>query len=306
MLIDGFGRILKNLRISITPECSYHCIYCHREGWSIYRNKELLNVDEIRSIAEIAMELGIDEFKITGGEPLERSDVIEIISSISSLRPRDISITTNGYLLHILAERLVKAGLKRVNISIPSLSRERYRYITGVDSLEIVLEGVRKAIDVGLTPLTINVVILKNINDNEYLEFIRFASRFNERIRIRFIELEPITIPKEIFDKYYISLEAIEKYVRSIAMRKYMRDLHARPVYILDNGIEIEFVRWFANKLFCKNCNRIRLSANGILKPCILAKNGIDLKPFLRPTLNRDGLKDAFLRINSLRHPYNI
>ncbi len=306
MLIDSFGRILRNLRISVIHECNYHCIYCHREGWEAHRHKELLNADEIRSIAEVAMEFGINEFKITGGEPLIRYDIIEIVSSIALLKPKDLSMTTNGYFLHILAEKLVEAGLKRVNVSIPSLSREKYRYITGIDSLGIVLKGIRRALDVGLIPLTINVVILKNINDDEYLEFIKFASRFNGNIKIRFIELEPITIPKDIFNKYYLSLETIEKYIESIAIKKYIRDLHARPVYVLDNGIEIEFVRWLGNKLFCRNCNRVRLSADGILKPCILARNGIDLKPFLRPTINRDGLKNVFFKINTLRCPHNI
>jgi len=272
----------------------------------MHRHKEFLNVNEIRSIVEIAMELGINEFKITGGEPLVRRDIIEIVSSIASLKPKDLSMTTNGYFLHILVEKLVEAGLKRINVSIPSLSREKYRYITGVDSLEIVLEGIKKALDVGLTPLTINIVILKNVNDDEYIEFIKFASRFNGNIKIRFIELEPIAIPKDIFSKYYVPLETIEKYIGSIAVKRYIRDLHARSVYVLDNGIEVEFVRWLGNKHFCRNCNRIRLSADGILKPCILARNGIDLKPFLRPTINRDGLRDAFLRINALRHPYNI
>ncbi|ADM28626.1 Radical SAM domain protein [Ignisphaera aggregans DSM 17230] len=306
MLIDNFGRILRNLRISVTHECNYHCVYCHMEGWGVYRHKEFLNANEIRSIAEIAMELGINEFKITGGEPLVRRDIIEIVSSIASLKPKDLSMTTNGYFLHILAEKLVEAGLKRINVSIPSLSREKYRYITGIDSLEIVLDGIKKALDVGLTPLTINIVVLKNINDDEYLEFIKFASRFNGNIKIRFIELEPITIPRNIFSKYYISLETIEKYIESIAVKKYIRDIHARPVYVLYNGIEIELVRWLGNRQFCRNCNRIRLSADGILKPCILARNGIDLKPFLRPTINRDGLREAFFKINALRHPYII
>jgi len=306
LLIDHFGRILRNLRISVTYECNYHCVYCHREGWEIHEHKEFLNANEIKSIAEIAMELGINEFKITGGEPLVRRDIIEIVSSIALLKPKDLSMTTNGYFLHILAEKLVEAGLKRINVSIPSLSREKYRYITGIDSLGIVLDGIKKALDAGLTPLTINIVILKNINDDEYLEFIKFASRFNGNIKIRFIELEPITIPKDIFNKYYISLETIEKYIESIAIKRYVRNLHARPIYVLDNGIEIEFVRWLGNKLFCKNCNRVRLSANGILKPCILARNGVDLKPFLRPAVNRDGLRDAFFKINVLRRPYNM
>lgn len=302
LLVDKWGRELRNLRISVTSSCNYHCIYCHREG--LANDGYGLSAEEYKAIAYVATSLGIREYKITGGEPLIRRDIVEIVKAISDHKPSDLSMTTNGYWLEAYAEKLAEAGLKRVNVSIPSLNRDRYRYVTGLDALDKVLKGLETALGAGLKPVTINVVVLNNINDDEYKDFIEFAS--SHGYRLRFIELEPISVPNAVFKKFYKPLDNIIKYLEGVAIKKYFRDLHHRPVYILDTGIEVEIVKWLHNTDFCMHCNRIRLTANGVLLPCIMATKGIDLKPFLRPQIDLDGIRKAFVAVNELRRPFNI
>ncbi len=302
MLYDRFNRVLKNLRISVTYDCNFNCIYCHHEGWS-YRDGDTLTAKEIGVIASVAKSLEIDEFKITGGEPLLRRDIVKIIATLRELKPRDISMTTNGFLLEKLAGPLSEAGLMRLNISLPTLNREKYRMITGVDGLESILRGIEAVYSYKL-PITLNIVLLKGINDDEYREFIDFAQRYEAKIR--FIELEPIVIDVKLFRKLYAPANKIIDYLEKISVSKIYRELNHRPIYILGNGTKVEVVKWLGNRYFCSYCNRVRLSPNGILKPCIMVEYGVDLKPFLRPTVDFDGLRNAFINVNQMRIPYNI
>lgn len=302
MLVDKWGRVLEGLRVSVTSLCNYSCIYCHREGPA---NKgEGLNPDEYRAVASVATSLGIARFKLTGGEPLFRGDVVDVIKAFSEAKPVDLSMTTNGFYLEELAQRLAEAGLRRVNVNIPSLSRDRYKYVSKVDGLDKVLKGLRAALNAGLKPITINVVLLKSINDAEFADFIEFASQ--NGYRLRFIELEPISVPKPVFDKLYASLDAVMRYLEGVAVHKYVRKLHNRPVYVLDTGTEVEIVKWTHNTAFCMNCSRVRLSADGVLLPCIMVADGVDLKPFLRPRINVEKLRAAFIAVNEMRSPYNL
>ncbi len=301
-LVDRWGRKLENLRVSVTSECNYRCIYCHREG--LLNRGYGLSAEEYRVIAIVASSLGISEFKLTGGEPLARRDIVDVVKAFSETKPRDLSMTTNGYWLEFYVEKLAEAGLMRINVSMPSLNREKYRYVTGLDALDKVVSSLRKAQEVGLNPITINVVILNGINDDEYKNFIDFVSTHG--YKLRFIELEPISIPKHIFDKLYKPIDDIVKYLESISIRKYFRSLHHRPVYVLNTGNEVEIVKWTHNTVFCMYCNRIRLTADGILTPCIMATKGVDLKPFLRPKPNLDEIKKAFVKVNEMRLPFNI
>jgi len=301
-MYDKFNRAMKNLRISITHDCSYTCLYCHREGWN-NRYDDILSPGEIGIISSVARSLDIDEFKLTGGEPLLRKDVIDIVEKIAEVKPKDLSMTTNGFLLKDFAKDLSEAGLMRVNVSLPSLNRERYRIITGIDGLENVLKGIDEAYNYNLKPITLNVVLLRDINDNEYKDFIEFAQRYEAKVR--FIELEPIVLNTEVFNKLYVSIDNIVKYLEERSVCKVYRELNMRPIYILDNGIKVEIVKWLENKYFCRYCNRVRLSPEGVLKPCVMVKYGIDLKPFLRPDIDFDKLKEAFIKINQMRFPYN-
>jgi cyclic pyranopterin phosphate synthase len=302
MLVDRWGRILDSLRISLTSFCNYSCIYCHREGFANRGNG--LKPDEYRAIAYVATSLGIARFKLTGGEPLLRRDVVDVVKVFSEAKPDDLSMTTNGFYLEELAQKLVEAGLRRVNVNVPSLDRERYKRITKVDALDKVLKGLRAAHDAGLEPITINVTVLKNFNDAEFANLINFASQ--NGYRLRFIELEPISLPKPVFEELYASLNPVIDHLERVSVRKYIRKLHARPVYVLDTGIEVEIVRWTHNTAFCMGCTRVRLSADGVLLPCIMATKGVDLKPFLRPRIDMGRLRESFIAVNGMRFPYNL
>ncbi|MEM4464564.1 MAG: GTP 3',8-cyclase MoaA [Ignisphaera sp.] len=302
MLYDRFNRALRNLRISVTYDCNFNCIYCHKEGWG-YRDDDILTAEEIGIIASVAKSLNIDEFKLTGGEPLLRKDIVKIVEILRKLNPRDISMTTNGFLLDRLARPLCEAGLMRLNINLPTLNREKYRMITGVDGLENILKGIEVAHEYRL-PIALNVVLLRDINDNEYREFIEFAQRYEAKVR--FIELEPIMIDAEVFRKLYISASKVIDYLEGISISKTYRELNHRPVYTLSNGVKVEVIKWLGNRYFCSYCNRIRLSPNGVLKPCVMIEYGVDLKQFLRPTVDLDGLRKAFAEVNQMRIPYNM
>ncbi len=303
MLIDSFGRPLKSLRISVTSRCNYRCVFCHNEGIE-RRDLEELTPSEIGIIVKIAMELGINEFKLTGGEPLVRLDIVDIVKHISMYRPRDLSMTTNGYYLKDLAAKLAEAGLMRVNINIPTLNNEKYVQITGVNGLKRVLEGIEEAYNNSLKPIAINMVLLRNINEDEVDSFIELASRYEAKLRI--IELEPISIPKRVFEDLYVSTDRVESMLRRRCSKIMYRDLHRRPIYVLDNGVEVEIVKWYGNPVFCAHCYRARLTPNGVLKPCILSREGIDLKPYLRPKPDPEKIKEMFIRLNSMRKPFNI
>ncbi len=299
MLIDLYGRPLKSLRICVTTRCNYRCIYCHSEGVDRSIDSEL-TPEEIEIVARAASRLGISDFKLTGGEPLVRQDIIEIVSRLS--RYGEVSITTNGFFLADLAGRLAEAGLKRVNVSVPSTRRSRYSYITKVDALNRVLDGIRAAYDYSLKPITINTVVLKSLNDDELDDLLNLATRFEARLRL--IELEPIASGSQIFANYYRSLEDFEKIIAERAVRSYKRELNGRNVYVLDNGIEVEFVRWVSKKEFCYGCYRVRLDPDGRLRPCIAVDDGIDLRYALRPYPREKDVVEAITLVNLMRRPF--
>jgi cyclic pyranopterin phosphate synthase len=302
MLVDKWGRALDSLRVSITSFCNYSCVYCHREGPA--NRGEGLEPDEYRAIAYAAASLDIKRFKLTGGEPLLRRDIVEVVKAFAEVKPEDLSMTTNGFYLEELAQSLAEAGLRRVNVNIPSLSKERYEYVTKSNGLDKVLRGLIVASNAGLKPITINTVLLRSINDREFADLIDFASQ--NGYRLRFIELEPISVPKPLFDELYAPLDAVVNYLERTAVRKYVRKLHSRPVYVLATGTEVEIVKWTHNTAFCMSCPRVRLSADGVLLPCVMTVRGVDLKPLLRPRIDLDKLREAFRAVNEMRFPYNL
>ncbi len=302
MLVDRYGRPLKSLRVSVTSRCNFSCIYCHNEGFAKSLVTEL-SVEQYDIVARACRILGIENVKLTGGEPLIRNDIVEIVKVFSD-NVKEVSMTTNGYYLEELANRLASAGLKRVCISVPSLNKALYSEITGVNGLEKVLRGIKAAYEADLTPITFNVVVLKWFNLNELLEMINLASKYEAKIRL--IELEPIGIPIETFSKLHKPLDEFIEFLNVKAVRKYIRELHARPVYVLDNGIEVEIVSWFGNAKFCRYCDRVRLSPDGKIKPCIARKDYVDLLECL--SLKSDEAIECtiekFKLANNLREPF--
>ncbi|MEM1582733.1 MAG: GTP 3',8-cyclase MoaA [Candidatus Bathyarchaeia archaeon] len=301
-LRDDFGRPVENLRVSVTQKCNFKCIYCHQEGQPPNFGVEM-SVDEIERIVRVAASLGVYGVKLTGGEPLLRSDIIDIVHRISSIKGiKDISITTNGFLLEKYAKQLKDAGLSRVNVSMDTLSADRFRMITSVDAHERVLKGIIEAVNVGLNPVKVNMVLLKDINEDEVDDMIKFAEE--NGLILQIIELEQ---PNEntFYIKYHADLEGIERKLKERASRIIVRPMHHRRKYILSGGAEVEVVRPMHNTEFCLHCNRIRLTSDGKLKPCLFRNNNlVDLLTPIRGGANDEYIKRLFIEAVKKRRPF--
>jgi cyclic pyranopterin phosphate synthase len=268
VLKDRFGRTVTNLRISLTPRCNLDCIYCHAEGE--VKPREELSLEEIREILRVAEKIGIRSVKFTGGEPLLRKDILEIVRAV----PRGIesSMTTNGTLLPGLAHDLKEAGLARVNVSLDTLRHDRYRQITKKDLLDHVLDGIREAIDAGLTPVKLNTVVLKGLNEDEIEEFFAFVREHDSLILqlIELMEFNNCTMHGDV--------DRLEKEIAESSTEILTRRMHHRKKYCVD-GAEVEVVRPLHNTEFCAFCNRLRVTSDGYLKPCLLrTDNHVDIR----------------------------
>lgn len=298
-LTDPYGRVIDTLRISVTQRCDFNCIYCHREGEGNPRRE--LAVEEIGRIAAAASSLGISRFKITGGEPLLRGDIAEIIQAVSP-HAREVSMTTNGSHLEALAHRLREAGLARVNVSLPSMRREIFKLITGVDALKHVLRGVEAAIDAGLTPLKLNVVVLRGLNSGEIPRLLDYSREIGATLQL--IELQPLRRGNTIWRRLHLDLKPLEKLFEAEAARIEERGEQRRRRYHLKNGAVVEVVRGVENPEFCLHCHRLRLTSDGYLKPCLMRDdNLVDLLPLLSGSPD-DSLIEAFKEAIRRRRPY--
>ncbi len=272
LIADAYGRRLDNIRIAVTAECNYRCIFCHIEGEPLDGPARpgtlspLLRPEHYEIVAEASKLLGIKKIKLTGGEPLLRADIVEIVDSLAAHSSAEISMTTNGYFLSRYAEKLGEAGLERVNISIHSLKPEKYRFITGVPGLNKVLKGLQSAYEAGFG-IKINSVILNSVNSDEIFDLAKLASKYGAVLQL--IELHPVGLGARFFNKYYYPLSKIENELLKKGAKKTIRDLHNRPVYILPDGQIIEIVRPYGNPLFCSGCTRIRIGPFGDLSPCL-------------------------------------
>jgi cyclic pyranopterin phosphate synthase len=289
VLTDPYNRPVTNLRISLTPRCNLSCIYCHAEGERA--PSDPMSATEIREILRVADKFGIRHVKFTGGEPLLRPDLAGIISSVPA--GMESSITTNGILLAGLAADLKAAGLRRVNVSLDSLNHETYRRITGSDRLSEVLEGIDAAIACGLTPIKLNMVILSGINEAEVDDFLAFV-RGRRDLILQLIELMHFSGCSDHGDLAVLEKD-LEKRSKTILTRR----MHHRKKYCLD-GAEVEVVRPLHNTEFCAFCNRLRVTSDGKLKPCLLrADNHIDIR-------GKKGaeLEELFRKAVALREPF--
>lgn len=301
MIYDDYGRPVLNLRISVTQKCDKHCPYCHREGET--NPSTGMSVEEITRIVQIAFGFGISRIKITGGEPLLRKEIIEIVNSIAELEGlKDLSMTTNGTNLKNLANMLKIAGLKRVNISLPTLDNEIYHNLMG-GNLSDALEGVKKAVDSGFYPVKLNMLVLKNVNDAEVEKMIEFAKQSGTILQL--IELESINLSKAYYENYHLNLDEIEKNVKKKAVDVRVRkDMQNRRVYTLPN-VRVEVIRPTENTEFCASCTRIRVTSDGKIKPCLLRNdNLVDLLTPIRFGADDAKLKELFLEAIKKREPY--
>ncbi len=304
ILYDRFGRRLNSLRISITQRCNLKCFYCHREG-EIASSDEM-TAEEIGKIAEVACQLGMKKIKLTGGEPLLREDLPQIVSTISR-HADEVSLTTNGVLLERYAHTLSKSGLKRVNVSLPSSTPENFKKITGKDYFQQVRDGIKAAVENHLHPVKINMVLLKGMNVDEVPEAIDFAQEAAATLQI--IEFQPI-LPENYayWKRFHYNPAPMENELHRKAVAIYENPLHKRRKYKMKKDghtYNVEIVRPMHNSSFCKNCTRLRVTADGKLKPCLLRNdNLVDIISPIRRGASSEELKTVFKKAAMLREPY--
>jgi len=305
VLTDNCGRPLLNLRIAITQRCNFRCDYCHKEGEECSRGDcEEMAVDEIVRIARIAVSLDISRIKLTGGEPLMRKDLCDIVSGIACIPGlKDLSVTTNGSLLAFEAERLRACGLRRVNISLPTLDAEAYCKLTD-GNLENTLEGVKAAVAAGFKPVKLNMVVLNGVNVDAVPEMMDFARQTGTILQL--IELDPVNVDEEYYSAYHRLLDEYEEMLRQKAVEiETRRFMHNRHVYRLPD-VTVEVVHPTENREFCAHCTRLRVTSDGKLKTCLMRNdNLVDILTPMRQGASDEELKELFVRVNELREPYN-
>ncbi len=305
-LVDNCGRPLLNLRVSITQRCNLKCTYCHREGEAQRANvsAEKMSIEEIVRIAKIAIELGIVRIKLTGGEPLMRSDLSDIVKGISAIpKLRDLSISTNGTLLPAIAKELFTSGLKRVNISLPTLNPETYHKLTG-GKIENALAGIKSAVETGFYPVKLNMVVLKGVNETDVCEVIDYTRQMG--IILQLIELDPVNVSNNYYLAYHHNLDDYEAMLAQKAVKvETRRFMHNRRIYQLPD-VTVEIVHPIENREFCMHCTRMRITSDGKLKPCLMKNNNlIDILSPMRSGVNDEKLKQLFMQANLQREPYN-
>ena len=299
-LVDPHGRPINSLRISLTQRCNFNCFFCHQEGE--HSPGDELTAEEIEAAVNVAAELGITKVKLTGGEPLLRDDVVEVVRRISP-HVEEVSMTTNASLLDEKACSLKEAGLRRVNVSLHTLNPEGFKEITGCSDEDLVRRGVEAALRCGLHPVKLNMVVMKGVNSGEIPEMIRFSRDMGTVLQL--IEFQELENGAEHYDRYHYDLKPVEAELAREAVRVVERELHRRRVYHLADGAQVEVVRPMHNSRFCAYCTRLRLTSDGRLKPCLMRDD--NLVPFaelLRAGEPRARLVEAFREAVARREPY--
>ena len=304
VVLDKYERPILSLRITLTNRCNVNCLYCHHDG--MVKSKDEMTADELYTICKIAKKIGVRKIRLSGGEPLLKNDIVEIVEKIASLDFKDISMTTNGILLEKYAQELKDAGLDRVNVSLDTLNRETFEFITKKDYLEDAKRGILKAVEVGLYPVKINMVIMKDINQDEIDDMFEFCKENNIVLQlIELIESENCDDDKFSVD-YHYKLDDIEKELADIADDVREREfMQGRKKYYI-NGGEIEVVKPVDNAKFCANCSRLRITPDGKIKPCLLRNdNLVELISHVRNGESEEKLEEIFIKGINKREPFN-
>lgn len=304
---DSYGRETDDLRISLTQRCNLACVFCHMEGQPP-SNLEL-TPEEIERCVAASVSVGIRRVKLTGGEPTLRPDIVGIVRRIAPY-VEEVSMTTNGLMLERLAGQLKQAGLRRVNVSLPSAIPKTYHRLTGAPTLDRALRGLRAARDAGLSPLKINVVVLAGITENaEEMGAIHEVAQ-EVGAAIQFIEFEPVKgrVDLEIYEALHAELAGIDSEAARGALSKGINHLHNRPQYLVKDGggpMLVEIVRPVNNPDFCSACHRIRLTSFGALKGCLMTnRHLVDLLPALRNGASAEELIPLFEEVIRTRRPF--
>ncbi len=307
-MVDPFGRRIRYLRISVTDRCNFRCRYCMPNGLEEkYERQEVLTLEEIARLVRIFSRVGVEKIRLTGGEPLYRKGIVDLVGEIKRVPGiREVCMTTNGYGMAALAPRLKANGLDRVNISIDSLDRERFQWVTQVDGLDKVLEAIAAALEAGLHPVKLNVVVMRDVNLDEVEAFAEWAKR--EPVTVRFIEYMPFDqgISGQA-DSYVPSSEVIGKLLRRFELEPDQGNVAGGPAayYRIAGGKgKLGFISPIDTG-FCGDCNRVRLTAVGRLRLCLFSDEGIDLREPLRSGESDDGIERrirASMAIKPERH----
>ncbi len=310
-LVDSYERKIDYLRISITDRCNLRCVYCMPpEGIELIESKEILRYEEFLRIARIAVAHGVSKIRVTGGEPLVRKGIIEFLTSLSSLTGlKDLSLTTNGVLLKDFAERLKAAGLRRVNVSLDSLKRERFLKMTRGDNLKEVLDGLEEAERIGLTPVKINMVVIKGFNDDEITEFALMSK--TKPYHIRFIEYMPFNTTEGWQRDKCVTAKELKEMIERVEPLEPVVDTAngagpARRYRFKDAPGEVGFISPISDH-FCGSCNRLRLTSDGKIRMCLFSDTEIDVRKALRDGSSDEAIEDLlFKAVMSKPEKHNI
>lgn len=279
-MIDNYGRNINYLRVSVTDRCNLRCIYCMPEQGIISKNHEdILSFEDILKIVKAAASLGINKIRYTGGEPLVRKNIDKLIYETSKISGiEDIAITTNGILLSDMAEDLKKAGLRRVNISLDTLNKDKFKSITRIGDLSKVIESIEKCLKLGLTPVKINTVLMKGINDNEFDEFLNLSREIP--VEIRFIELMPIGEGIKLYEKSKLNITEMLKLHPELIQLETPKNSTAQLYKIPGSKGKIGVINPISCK-FCSDCNKIRVTSVGNIKQCLHSSEEINIRQYL-------------------------
>lgn len=301
-LRDRFGRVVDSLRLIVTNRCNYQCIFCHREGLEpvTTTSEEKLKPGDYGFLAKVASKIGIKYYKLTGGEPLLRDDIHEIVYEIKPYT-EEVSLVTNGFLLSRRAELLAESGVDRINVSLHSLREDTYRYITGgISGLREVLRGLEFSVNYGIK-VKLNFLVMKS-NVSEVPEVLRFAEKHGFDVNI--IELIPLECPVEVYKREHVALDPVIRLLERIAVSKATKSFQNRITYTLPSGVRVEVVTGYGNPLMCTACKRLRLTPEGCIKTCLYVnKPCIDLYEAIA-TRNEKAVLEGFEKAIKLREPY--
>ncbi len=292
-LVDPFGRTVRDLRISVTDRCNFRCQYCMpAEGMKWLPREDILSFEEIERFARICVSrFGFNGIRLTGGEPLVRAHLPELVERLAGLGV-DLALTTNGATLRLHAAALVAAGLKRINISLDSLQRERFTELTRRDELDRVLDGIDAALEAGLQPIKINVVMMRGINDDEIVDFANYGRE--KDVTVRFIEFMPLDAGDVWTDRLVVPADEIIKTIgEAFPIEPVVRGNEPAERWRYSDGNGEVGVIASVTKPFCGNCDRVRLTAEGQFRTCLFSVDEFDMRSLLRSEANDEAIADA-------------
>jgi cyclic pyranopterin phosphate synthase len=294
-LTDSFGRVHNNLRISVTDRCNLRCTYCMPEDVTFLDKSEVLSFEEIAHFVRVATGLGVDKVRLTGGEPLLRRGLAELVRQIIAIPGvRDLGLTTNGLLLAAQARELYDAGLRRLNVSLDTLDPVRFRQIARRDGLDLVLAGITAAQSAGFERIKVNAVLIRGVNDCDAVPLAKYAR--TRGLELRFIEYMPIGAEPWERDKVFLAHEFLEILEQQVGQLVPADDYDPRAPamgFRYVDGVGRVGIIASVSRPFCRSCNRLRLTADGKVRNCLFALRETDVKPLLRDRRDDAALADA-------------